>query len=50
MKTEQAECSEMLAFKLQIPVNHPEESMQKKKKSNSINIPVPVWGFIIYWD
>jgi hypothetical protein len=26
MKVEQTQCSEMLAFKLQTPVNHPEES------------------------
>jgi hypothetical protein len=27
MKTEQTECSETLALKLQMPVNHPEESI-----------------------
>jgi hypothetical protein len=29
MKMEQTGCSEMLAFKLQTPVNHPEESIRK---------------------
>jgi hypothetical protein len=28
MKMEWTECSETLAFKLQMPVNHPEESIQ----------------------
>jgi hypothetical protein len=28
MKMEQTECSETLAFKLQTPGNHPEESIQ----------------------
>jgi hypothetical protein len=28
MKMEQTVCSETLAFKLQMPVNHPEESIQ----------------------
>jgi hypothetical protein len=30
MKMEQAECSETLAFKLHMPVNHPEESIWQK--------------------
>jgi hypothetical protein len=29
MKMEQTQCFEMLAFKLQTPVNHPEESIQQ---------------------
>jgi hypothetical protein len=29
MKMDQTECSETLAFKLQTPLNHPEESIQK---------------------
>jgi hypothetical protein len=29
MKMEQLECSETLTFKLQMPVNHPEESIQQ---------------------
>jgi hypothetical protein len=28
MEKEQAECSEIMAFKLQTPVNHPEETIQ----------------------
>jgi hypothetical protein len=30
------ECSETLAFKLQTPVNHPEESIQHSKHSESL--------------
>jgi hypothetical protein len=32
MKMEQTECSETLAFKLQTPVTHPEESVRQKRK------------------
>jgi hypothetical protein len=34
MKTEQ--CSEMLAFKLQTPVNHPDESIQHSEHAESL--------------
>jgi hypothetical protein len=30
MNMEQTECSETLAFKLQTPVNHPDESLQQR--------------------
>jgi hypothetical protein len=30
VKMEQTQCFETLAFKLQMPVSHPEESIQKK--------------------
>jgi hypothetical protein len=33
MKMEQTECSEMLAFKLQMLGNHPEESIRHNKSS-----------------
>jgi hypothetical protein len=29
MKTEQTECSETLAYKIQMPGNYPEESLQQ---------------------
>jgi len=29
MKTDQTECSETLAYKIQAPGNHPEENIQK---------------------
>jgi hypothetical protein len=32
MKTEQTECSETLAFKLQKPLDHPEESTQVENR------------------
>jgi hypothetical protein len=33
---EQTQCSETLAFKLQTPVNHPEESIQHSKHGESL--------------
>jgi len=33
MKMEQRECSERLAYKIQTPGNHPEESIQQYLKS-----------------
>jgi hypothetical protein len=36
MKMEQTECSEKLAFKLQTPVNHPEESIQHSEHGESL--------------
>jgi hypothetical protein len=45
MKMEQTECSETLAFKLQMPMNHPEESTQHSEYGESlksrINLFVP---------
>jgi hypothetical protein len=37
MKMEQTEYSETLAFKLQTPLNHPEESVQRGKFSSQLN-------------
>jgi hypothetical protein len=31
MKTEQTECSETLAYKIEAPVNYPEESIQQEE-------------------
>jgi hypothetical protein len=36
MKMEQTERSETLAFKLQTPVNHPEESLQHSEHGESL--------------
>jgi hypothetical protein len=36
MKMEQTECSETPAFKLQMPVKHPEESIQHSEHSESL--------------
>jgi hypothetical protein len=36
MNMEQTECSETLAFKLQTPVNHPEESIQHSEHGESL--------------
>jgi hypothetical protein len=36
MKTEQTKCSETLAHKLQMPVNHPEESIQHSEHGQSL--------------
>jgi hypothetical protein len=36
MKMEQTECSETLAFKLQMPGNNPEESIQHSKQGESL--------------
>jgi hypothetical protein len=36
MKMEQTECSEMLAYKLQTPVNHPERSIQHSEHCKSL--------------
>jgi hypothetical protein len=33
---EQTECSEMMAFKLQTLVNHPEESIQHSEQGESL--------------
>jgi hypothetical protein len=33
MKMEQPECSETLAYKIQMPANYPEESIQQRKAS-----------------
>jgi hypothetical protein len=35
MKMEQTQCSETLAFKLQTPVNHPEERIRHSKHGES---------------
>jgi hypothetical protein len=35
MKTEQTECAEKLVFKLQTPVNRPEEIIQLSEKGES---------------
>jgi hypothetical protein len=37
MKMEQTQCSETLAFKLQTPVNHPEESIRHSEHGESLN-------------
>jgi hypothetical protein len=36
MKIEQTECSETLAYKLQMPVKHPEEIMQHPEQGESL--------------
>jgi len=36
MKMEQTECSEMLAYKIQMPGNYPEESIQHSEHSESL--------------
>jgi hypothetical protein len=36
MKTEQTECSETLAYKIQTPENYPEESIQHSEHSKSL--------------
>jgi len=36
MKMEQTECFETLAYKIQIPGNHPEESIQNSEHSKSL--------------
>jgi len=36
MKMEQTECSEMLAYKIQIPGNYPEESIQHSEHGKSL--------------
>jgi hypothetical protein len=36
MKIEQTQCSETLAFKLQTPGNHPEESTQHSEQGESL--------------
>jgi hypothetical protein len=39
MKVEQTECSETLAFKLQTPLNHPEESIQQNQiRQTTVNL------------
>jgi hypothetical protein len=38
MKMEQTECSETLAFKLQTPVNHPEESVRRSEHGESLKL------------
>jgi hypothetical protein len=39
MKMEQTECSETLAFKLQTPVNQPEEKGEGKGTLNGLESP-----------
>jgi hypothetical protein len=36
MKMEQAECSEMLAYKIQTPGNYPEENKQQTEHGESL--------------
>jgi hypothetical protein len=36
MKMEQTECSETLAYKIQTPSNHPEESIQHSEHGESL--------------
>jgi hypothetical protein len=36
MKTEQTECSEMSAYKIQMPRNYPEESIQHLESGESL--------------
>jgi hypothetical protein len=36
MKIEQRECSETLAFKLQMPVNHAEDSIEHSEQGKSM--------------
>jgi hypothetical protein len=36
MKMEQTECSETLAFKLQTPVNHPEQIIRYSEQDESL--------------
>jgi hypothetical protein len=36
MKMEQTECSEVLAYKIQMPENYPEESIQHSEHSKSV--------------
>jgi hypothetical protein len=41
MKIEQTECSEMLAFNLQMPANNPEESIQRSEHGKFRNQDLP---------
>jgi hypothetical protein len=36
MKMEQTECSETLAYKIQMPGNHPEESIEHSEHGRSL--------------
>jgi hypothetical protein len=46
MKMEQTECSETLAYKIQMPGNYPEESTQHLSLINFINDGRNAWLFI----
>jgi hypothetical protein len=58
MKMEQTECSETLAYKIQMPGNYPEESIQhlqhgKSLKSSEVSLLTGVCyksGLYIYFD
>jgi hypothetical protein len=47
MKMEQTGCSEMLAFKFQAPLNHPEESIQNPEHSESLKSRTDVTILIV---
>jgi hypothetical protein len=48
MKMEQTQCSEMLAFKLQTPGNHPEESIQQSPSLSSMVCYGMALNFVIH--
>jgi hypothetical protein len=41
MKMEQTECSETSAYKIQMPVNYPEESIQHSEHGESLKSRIP---------
>jgi hypothetical protein len=41
MKMEQTKCSETSAYKLQTPVNHPEESIRHSEQGESLKSRIP---------
>jgi hypothetical protein len=48
MKMEQTECSEVLAYKIQTPGNHPEESIQHSERSRKVEIKYTLHDSQIY--
>jgi hypothetical protein len=47
MKMEQTECSETLAFKLQTPGNHPEESIRHSEHGESLKSRMFLLTYVI---
>jgi hypothetical protein len=50
MKMEQTECSEMLAYKLQMPVDRPEESIQLSEQGECLKSRKYVLSHIICYQ
>jgi len=49
MKTEQTQCSETLAYKIQTLANYPEESIQHSEHGESLKARINLFLFYFYF-